>query len=116
MRTIGLVKQDDELIDTAFDVLSLEALFLVPRICSLLSLHPYFGTLLPCLKEMARDFIKFLGLVAIFYVGFDTTFAFLARGTFSVGHTNWILIQVFFGSSYLGFVSVNYVYMHSNQH
>jgi hypothetical protein len=35
---------------------------------SLLSLHPYFGTLLPCLKEMTKDFIKFLGLVAILYL------------------------------------------------
>ncbi|KAK5121466.1 hypothetical protein LTR85_005299 [Meristemomyces frigidus] len=103
VRVVGLAKHDDKLIDTAFDILSIEALFLVPRICSLLSLHPYFGTLLPCLKEMTKDFIKFLGLVAILYIGFDTTFIFLARGTFSVGKMNWILIKVFFGSSYLGF-------------
>lgn len=58
----------------------------VARICSLLSLHPYFGTLLPCLKEMVgkfdthqnlnisdcmqtKDFIKFLGLVSVLYLG-----------------------------------------------
>lgn len=52
VRAIGLWKHDDKLIDTAFDIVSVEALFLVPRICSLLSLHPYFGTLLPCLREM----------------------------------------------------------------
>lgn len=28
---IGLIKMDDNIIDTAFDILSLEALFLVPR-------------------------------------------------------------------------------------
>ncbi|KAH9827927.1 Ca2+/Mg2+-permeable cation channel [Teratosphaeria destructans] len=105
VRVIGLVRRDVKLTDTAFDILSVEALFLVPRICSLLSLHPYFGTLLPSLKAMTKDFVKFLGLVAILYVGFDTTFAFLARGTFSVGEMNWILIKVFFGSSYLGFIS-----------
>lgn len=33
------------IIDLAYDVLGLEALFLVPRIFSLLSLNPYFGTL-----------------------------------------------------------------------
>ena len=33
------------MIDTAYDVLGLEAVFLVPRIFSLLSLNPYFGTL-----------------------------------------------------------------------
>ncbi|EME78250.1 uncharacterized protein MYCFIDRAFT_58413 [Pseudocercospora fijiensis CIRAD86] len=91
--------------DVAFDILSLEALFLIPRICSLLSLHPYFGMLLPVLKAMAStiDFVKFLSLVAILYVGFSTCFSFLARGQYTFGHINWILIKVFFGSSYLGF-------------
>ena len=64
---IGLAKDSDRIIDISFDILSLEALFLVPRyadhfadllyyqyiavmlthfrICSLLSLHPYLGTL-----------------------------------------------------------------------
>jgi len=36
--------------------------------------------------------------------GFNTTFGFLARGTFSFREMSWILIKVFFGSSYLGFV------------
>ena len=30
-------------IDLAFDVLALEALFMVPRVCSILSLSPYWG-------------------------------------------------------------------------
>lgn len=42
-------------IDLAYDVLGLEALFLVPRIFSLLSLNRYFGTLIPCLKEMVSE-------------------------------------------------------------
>ncbi|KAI9858043.1 MAG: hypothetical protein M1824_004510 [Vezdaea acicularis] len=93
-RLIGLIKMDDNIIDTAFDILSLEALFLVPRICSLLSLHPYFGTLIPCLREMTKDFVKFLGVVVILY---------LAREKFTPSEMSWILIKVFFGSSYLGF-------------
>ena len=56
-------------IDLAYDVLGLEALFLVPRIFSLLSLNRYFGTLIPCLKEMTKDFVKFLSLVVILYLG-----------------------------------------------
>ncbi|MCJ1268980.1 hypothetical protein MMC22_008868 [Lobaria immixta] len=70
-RVVGLIKNSRKITDTSFDILSLEALFLVPRVCSLLSLHPYFGTLvvvlafsdlrgaqaddvwqIPCLKEM----------------------------------------------------------------
>ncbi|KAM0691843.1 hypothetical protein Q7P36_008043 [Cladosporium allicinum] len=102
-RMIGLSTDHRITTDTAFDILALEALLLVPRICSLLSLHPYFGTLLPCLKAMTKDFIKFLALVFVLYLGFNTTFGFLARGTFSFREMSWILIKVFFGSSYLGF-------------
>lgn len=55
---VGLSRQDSELIDQSFDILSLEALFMVPRVCSILSLSPYWGTLIPCLKEMGKDFVK----------------------------------------------------------
>ncbi len=68
---IGMSKDSDHIIDISFDILSLKALFLVPRICALLSMVPFFGTLvrtrpsaysypihtktqlqIPCLKEM----------------------------------------------------------------
>ncbi|KAM3424467.1 hypothetical protein BST61_g6471 [Cercospora zeina] len=97
-RMIGLAHHDSYVNDVAFDILSVEALFLVPRICSLLSLHPYFGMLLPTV-----EFLKFLSLVVIMFFGFSTCFSFLARGTYSFRAMNWILIKVFFGSSYLGF-------------
>jgi len=42
---VGLSTSSTSTIDLSYDVLGLEALFLVPRICSLLSLNPYFGTL-----------------------------------------------------------------------
>lgn len=67
MRIIGLSNNDAHMIDMAFDVLSLEALFMVPRVCSVLSLSPYWGTLIPCLKEMGKDFLKFMLLVVILY-------------------------------------------------
>lgn len=51
-RIVGLAKHDLHVIDIAFDILAVEALFLVPRLFSLLSLHPYFGMLLPAMKEM----------------------------------------------------------------
>ncbi|KAF2240081.1 hypothetical protein EV356DRAFT_527920 [Viridothelium virens] len=103
LRMIGLVKGNGHMIDISFDILSIEALFLVPRVFSLLSLNRYVGTLIPCLKEMTKDFIKFLGLVVILYFGFLTTFTLLARDYFTPLEMSWILINVFFGSSYLGF-------------
>lgn len=71
IRLIGLAKDDSYITDIAFDILSMLALFLVPRsvdesltlcfavnaanrICSVASLNPYFGSLLPVLKEMVR--------------------------------------------------------------
>lgn len=45
LRVVGLSNGKKDTIDLAYDVLGLEALFLVPRIFSLLSLNPYFGTL-----------------------------------------------------------------------
>lgn len=103
LRIVGLNISSAEVIEMSFDILALEALLLVPRICSLLSLNPYFGTLIPCLKEMTKDFCKFLSLVIILYIGFLTTFTLLARDQFTPSEMSWILVKVFFGSSYLGF-------------
>ena len=103
LRVAGLWRQDAHLIDLAFDILSLEALFMVPRISSILSLSPYWGTLIPCFKEMTKDFIKFMVLVVIIYLGFLTTFSLLGRALFTLPHMTMILTKIFFGSSYVGF-------------
>ena len=42
---------------------------------------------------------------ANFGTGFLTTFTLLARDHFTLAKMSWILVKVFFGSSYLGFVS-----------
>ncbi|OTB06287.1 hypothetical protein M426DRAFT_9775 [Hypoxylon sp. CI-4A] len=103
LRFVGLYKGDYTLVDIAFDVLSLEALFMVPRVCSILSLSPYWGTLIPCLKEMGKDFLKFMVLVVIVYVGFLTTFSLVGREMFSFPHMAMIVTKIFFGSSFVGF-------------
>jgi hypothetical protein len=100
---IGLSQNNQELNGWAFDILALEALFLIPRICSILSLSPYWGTLIPCLKEMGKDFCKFMVLVAIFFLGFLTTFSLLGRDHFKLSDMSMILTRIFFGSSYVGF-------------
>lgn len=75
---------------------------MIPRICSILSLSPYWGTLIPCLKEMGKDFVKFMVLVIIFYLGFLTTFCLIGRDVFSVPKMIGVLTRIFFGSGYLG--------------
>ncbi|KAF4592581.1 ion transporter [Ophiocordyceps camponoti-floridani] len=102
LRVVGLLRDDDNLTSLAFDVLSLEALFMMPRICSILSLSPYWGTLVPCLKEMGRDFFKFMVLVFIVYLGFLTTFSLVGRDSFPFSKMTGILTSIFFGSSSVG--------------
>ncbi|CAJ2512422.1 Uu.00g054370.m01.CDS01 [Anthostomella pinea] len=103
LRSVGLYKGDYDLVDIGFDVLSLEALFMVPRVCSILSLSPYWGTLIPCLKEMGKDFLKFMVLVVVLYVGFLTTFSLIGREMYTFPHMAMIVTKIFFGSSYVGF-------------
>lgn len=76
---------------------------MMPRICSILSLSPYWGTLIPCLKEMGKDFVKFMVLVVIVYFGFLTTFSLIGRDAFTFGRMTGVLTKIFFGSSYVGF-------------
>ncbi|CAN8102347.1 unnamed protein product [Discula destructiva] len=103
MRIVGLSRHDQPLIEQSFDILSLEALFMVPRLCSILSLSQYWGTLIPCLKEMGKDFIKFMVLVVILYLGFLTTFALIGREHFTPQQMAMNLTKIFYGSSYVGF-------------
>ncbi|KAJ8116680.1 hypothetical protein ONZ43_g4386 [Nemania bipapillata] len=103
LRCVGLYKKDYVLVDIAFDVLALEALFMVPRVFSILSLSPYWGTLIPCLKAMGTDFLKFMVLVVVLYLGFLTTFSLVGRETFSFRHMAMIVTKIFFGSSFVGF-------------
>lgn len=146
---IGLYKGNMALVSNAFNVLSLEALFMVPKVCSILSLSPYWGTLsrlpapslplvaafiyitasypmpsahpprsrrtlphkdtaltpctsVPCLKEMGKDFLKFIVLVIIIYAGFLTTFSLIGRDDYTFKKMTLILTEIFFGSSSTG--------------
>lgn len=76
---------------------------MVPRISSVLSLSPYWGTLIPCFKEMTKDFLKFMVLVVIVYLGFLATFSLIGRDAFTLPHMTMIVTKIFYGSSYVGF-------------
>ncbi|KAL2129826.1 hypothetical protein VTI74DRAFT_7256 [Chaetomium olivicolor] len=103
LRVVGLETHNPRLVDLSFDILALEALFMVPRVFSILSLSPYWGTLIPCLKEMGKDFIKFMVLVVVIYLGFLTTFSLVGRDAYSLRDMTGFLTRIFFGSSYVGF-------------
>jgi hypothetical protein len=48
---IGIAHESVDIVGVAFDILSLEALFLVPRIFSILSLNSYYGTLVRTIQS-----------------------------------------------------------------
>uniref|UniRef100_A0A060SZF3 ARAD1C07194p n=1 Tax=Blastobotrys adeninivorans TaxID=409370 RepID=A0A060SZF3_BLAAD len=105
LRVVGFYSGPDtatSVTPLAFDILSLEALLLIPRFFSFLSIFPYFGTLLPCLRDLTKEFVKFLTIIFIVYFAFFTTFSFLGRGTFTISQTFWLLVQVFFGAASVG--------------
>ena len=56
---------------------------------------------------MGKDFVKFMVLVVILYLGFLTTFSLVGRDSFTLKSMTWILTKIFFGSSYVGFDIMN---------
>ena len=52
---------------------------------------------------MGKDFCKFMVLLAVFFLGFLTTFSLIGRESFDLSSMSIILTRIFFGSSYIGF-------------
>lgn len=85
----------------AFDCLALGAVILCPRVASCLVQD---NVVLLSLKAMLADFAFFTVLAAICFSGFAYAFYSLAsetRWTFKA--ILWLMLKVWFGSSYLGF-------------
>jgi hypothetical protein len=51
---------------------------------------------------MGKDFLKFMVLVVVIYLGFLTTFSLVGRDSYSLYDMTGFLTRIFFGSSYLG--------------
>lgn len=100
---VGVTQEKPHISELAFDILSLEALFMIPRVFSILSLSPSWGTLIPCLKEMGKDFFKYMVLVIVVYCGFLTTFSLVGRDVYPFQKMAWILTKIFYGSPSTGF-------------
>lgn len=52
---------------------------------------------------MGKDFLKFMVLVVVVYLGFLTTFSLVGREVYSLKKMTMFLTKIFFGSSYVGF-------------
>ncbi|ORZ16850.1 hypothetical protein BCR41DRAFT_386386 [Lobosporangium transversale] len=92
-----------ELTYFAYDFLACNSILLWPRLFAALDHYKFFGTMLIVLRQMLIDATLFLALSFIFYVGFQQAFYALHDNTQSYGEIAWLLLQVFFGSAFLGF-------------
>lgn len=52
---------------------------------------------------MGKDFLKFMVLVLVLYLGFLTTFSLVGRDAYTLKDMTGFLTRIFFGSSYVGF-------------
>lgn len=52
---------------------------------------------------MGKDFLKFMVLIVVIYLGFLTTFSLVGRDAYSLNHMTGFLTRIFFGSSTVGF-------------
>ncbi|PWN53876.1 hypothetical protein IE53DRAFT_90894 [Violaceomyces palustris] len=87
--------------DTSFDALALGAVLLCPRVASSLVQD---NVVLLALKAMLADFAFFTVLASICFSGFLYAFWSLADASrWSLGGILWLMLKVWFGSSYLGF-------------
>ncbi|KAG0319224.1 hypothetical protein BGZ99_005225 [Dissophora globulifera] len=92
-----------EMSDFAYDFLACNAILLWPRLFAALDHYRFFGTMLIVLRQMLLDAMLFLALSFIFFLGFLQAFYALHDNTKSYSEIAWLLLQVFFGSAFLGF-------------
>lgn len=75
---------------------------LLPRLCFFLVRD---DVLVIALKAMIGDFISFMLLAALCFSGILVTLWTLGRDRWTLGEVAWLMLQIWFGSSYLGFSS-----------
>lgn len=102
LRIIGLASRSSNASDLAFDILACGACILFPRLVFFLIKD---NVIILALRAMISRFISFMGLTILAFSGICFCLWTLARGTWSVRQIVWLMLQIWFGSSYLGFSS-----------
>ena len=105
LRIYGLAIADDskkQIASVAYDVLSLNAILLFPRLFSILDHYPYFSQLLIAFRIMIRDLMAILILILVscsgFFVAFTLSFGNSEDGARTVAYT---LFQIIMGPLFL---------------
>lgn len=96
-RLLGLRRHDLYLSKLAFDILSLSAIVLAPRLCGTFLRD---SLLLLGLRAMLLDFLGFMILACVCSFGFVLSLTILADGAMSMRELAWLCVKISLGSSY----------------
>ncbi|KAF8339538.1 uncharacterized protein EI90DRAFT_3151052 [Cantharellus anzutake] len=100
LRVQGITHHDGWYSDLAFDVLSCGACLLFPRLAFFAVSN---NVVVLALKGMVADFIYFIGIAAISFSGLLYTLHNLAGDRWPVKSIAWLMVQIWFGNTYLSF-------------
>ncbi|KAI0661788.1 hypothetical protein C8Q70DRAFT_910386 [Cubamyces menziesii] len=101
-RIKGLTQNDPNASDFAFDVLACGACILFPRLAFFAVSN---NVIVLALRAMIADFLFFIAIAAICFSGLLFTLHNLAAdsGRWSVKSIAWLMVQIWFGNTYLSF-------------
>ncbi|EPT01375.1 hypothetical protein FOMPIDRAFT_133127 [Fomitopsis schrenkii] len=102
-RVKGIVSGDAGASEMSFDILACGACILFPRLAFFAVSN---NVVVLALRAMIRDFIFFIGIAAICFSGLLFTRlmpSLLANDKWSVKAITWLMVQIWFGNTYLSF-------------
>ncbi|KAJ7574426.1 receptor-activated Ca2+-permeable cation channel [Mycena floridula] len=106
LRIRGLAYNDQQSSELAFDILSTGACILFPR----LAFFAVSNTVVVLsLRAMMAEFIFFIGIASICFSGILFTlwtlgmFHYRCKATWTMKHIAWLMVQIWFGNTYLSF-------------
>ncbi|KAJ1962234.1 hypothetical protein GGI12_002773 [Dipsacomyces acuminosporus] len=94
-------------LDKAYDVLSINATMLWPRVFAVLDQYEFFGTIIIQVRRIISGTSLFFALLIVMSAGFFQTFYSLSlrHNKLLAGDVWGLMVRIFFGSSYLGWDS-----------
>ncbi|EPQ52879.1 hypothetical protein GLOTRDRAFT_80104 [Gloeophyllum trabeum ATCC 11539] len=100
LRIKGLVQDDAMASEWAFDVLACGACILFPRLAFFAIKN---NLVVIALRGMISEFVFFMGIAAICFSGLLFTLHTLAGDKWSIRGIIWLMVQIWFGNTYLSF-------------
>lgn len=100
LRVKGLWDDDAKISQLAFDLLSCGCCVLAPRLAFYAMSN---NVVILALRAMTSEFIFFIGIAMVCFSGILLTLYTLASGTWTIRNIAWLMVQIWFGSTYLSF-------------